>query len=80
MSELNSKKIREFAGFLNSLAKELTKFYYKKLNRPFKVNNKSKGKGYDPVTSSDKAFENFIRQKIKKKISITPNHRRGIWF
>ncbi len=72
MSELNSKKIREFAGFLNSLAKELTKFYYKKLNRPFKVNNKSKGKGYDPVTSSDKAFEKFIRQKIKKKY---PSHQ-----
>ncbi len=72
MSELNSKKIKEFAGFLNNLAKELTKFYYKKLNKPFKVNNKSKERGYNPVTSSDKAFEKFIRQKIKKKY---PTHK-----
>ena len=31
-----------------------------------------KGKGYDPVTSSDKAFEKFIRSKISKKF---PNHQ-----
>ena len=28
--------------------------------------------GYDPVTTSDKAFEKFIRSKIKKKF---PNHQ-----
>ena len=31
-----------------------------------------KGKGYDPVTTSDKAFEKFIRSKISKKF---PNHQ-----
>jgi fructose-1,6-bisphosphatase/inositol monophosphatase family enzyme len=31
-----------------------------------------KGKGYDPVTTSDKAFEKFIRFKISKKF---PNHQ-----
>ena len=67
MEKLNVKKLRYFANFLNSLARDLTNFYYKKLDKPFKVVNKLKGKGYDPVTSSDKAFEKFIRLKIKKK-------------
>jgi len=71
MSELNSKNIGVFAGFLNRLAKDMIVFYYAKLNKPFKVNNKLKGKGYDPVTSADKAFEKFIRSKIKKKF---PTH------
>ena len=72
MPEINSKKIKVFSSFLNSLAKDLTRLYYKKLNKPFKVNNKLKGKGYDPVTSADKAFEKFIRAKIQKKF---PNHQ-----
>jgi myo-inositol-1(or 4)-monophosphatase len=61
-----------FANFLNKLAKDLTKFYYLKLNKTFKVSNKLKGKGYDPVTTSDKAFEKFIRREIKKKF---PTHQ-----
>ena len=71
MSELNSKNIRVFTNFLSQLAKDMTKFYYLKLNKPFKPINKSSGKGYDPVTKADKAFEKFIRTKIKKKF---PNH------
>ena len=71
MSELNSKNIRIFTNFLSQLAKDMTKFYYLKLNKPFKPINKSKGKGYDPVTKADKAFEKFIRNKIKKKF---PSH------
>jgi len=62
----------KFANFLNKLAKDLTKFYYLKLNKTFKVSNKLKGKGYDPVTTSDKAFEKFIRAKIKKNF---PSHQ-----
>ena len=50
----------------------MTKFYYLKLNKPFKVSNKLKGKGYDPVTSADKAFEKFIRKEIKKRF---PKHQ-----
>ncbi len=72
MPEINSKKIKVFSSFLNSLAKDLTRLYYKKLNKPFKVNNKLKGKGYDPVTSADKAFEKSIRAKIQKKF---PGHQ-----
>ena len=73
MSELNSKNIRVFANFLSRLAKEMTRFYYLKLNKPFKAINKSKDKkGYDPVTKADRAFEKFIRSKIKKKF---PNHK-----
>jgi len=72
MSELNSKNIRIFASFLNRLAKDMTRFYYLKLNKPFKAINKSKGKGYDPVTSADKAFEKFIRKEISNKF---PTHQ-----
>jgi len=79
MSELNSKNIQFFANFLCRLAKDMTRFYYQKLNRPFKVINKGKGKSYDPVTKADRAFEKFIRSKIKKKF---PTHEiigRRIW-
>ena len=72
MGKLNSKQSTVYASFLNNLAKELTKFYYSKLNKSFKVSNKLKGKGYDPVTTSDKAFEKFIRSKIAKKF---PSHQ-----
>ena len=69
-----SEKInyRVYSNFLNTLAKDLTKFYYSKLNKTFKISNKLKGKGYDPVTTSDKAFEKFIRSKIQKKF---PSHQ-----
>ncbi len=65
------KNNKEFPNFLKILAKELTKFYNRKLNKPFKVDNKKKGKGYDPVTTVDRAFEKFIRLRISKKF---PNH------
>ena len=61
-----------YSNFIENLAKKLTKFYYLKLNKPFKISNKLKGKGYDPVTSADKAFEKFIRNEIKKKF---PDHQ-----
>jgi len=63
---------RLYYNFLNSLAKDLTRYYYKKLNKPFKAINKSRDKGYDPVTKADRAFEKFIRSKIKKKF---PDHQ-----
>ena len=72
MDQFNSKNYSIYANFLNKLAKELTKFYFSKLNKTFKVSNKLKGKGYDPVTTSDKAFEKFIRSKIKRKF---PDHQ-----
>ena len=72
MSQFNSKKYPIYANFLNQLAKDLTTFYYSKLNKTFKVSNKLKGKGYDPVTTSDRAFEKFIRSKINKKF---PDHQ-----
>ena len=66
MNNFDTKKYPVFSSFLNQLAKDLTKFYYAKLDKPFKITNKMKGKGYDPVTTSDRAFEKFIRAKIKK--------------
>ena len=72
MSKLKSSDYKAYSKFIENLAKKLTKFYYSKLNKPFKVSNKLKGIGYDPVTSADKAFEKFIRKEIKKKF---PNHQ-----
>ena len=72
MNLLNVNEYKLYANFLNNLAKDLNKFYFSKLNRTFKVSNKIKGKGYDPVTTSDKAFEKFIRLKINNKF---PNHQ-----
>ena len=66
MLKLKSSDYKIYSKFLNSLAVKLTKFYFKKLNKPFKVSNKLKGRGYDPVTNADKAFEKFIRKEIKK--------------
>ena len=72
MPQVKFKKYRIYYNFLNSLAKDLTNFYYKKLDKKFKISNKVKGSGYDPVTSSDRAFEKFIRSKISKKF---PKHQ-----
>jgi histidinol phosphatase-like enzyme (inositol monophosphatase family) len=72
MNKFSPKQYKLYANFMNTLAKDLTKYYYSKLNKPFKISNKLKGKGYDPVTTSDKAFEKFVRLKIKKKF---PTHQ-----
>ena len=69
---LKSSDYKAYSKFIESLAKKLTKFYYSKLNKSFKVSNKLKGRGYDPVTTADKAFEKFIRKEIKKRF---PNHQ-----
>ena len=72
---LKSSDYKVYSKFIESLANKLNNFYYSKLNKSFKVSNKLKGKGYDPVTSADKAFEKFIRKEIKKKISQSSNNR-----
>ena len=72
MLKIKSSDYKIYSKFIENLAKRLTKFYYKKLNKPFKVSNKLRGKGYDPVTSADKAFEKFIRGVIKKSF---PDHQ-----
>ena len=71
MDQFGKKEFAYYANFLSRLAKDMTRFYYLKLNKPFKVINKSKGKGYDPVTKADRVFEKFIRSKIKKRF---PTH------
>ena len=65
MIKLKSSDYKKYSKFLNNLANKLTRYYYLKLNKPFKVLNKQKGKGYDPVTNADKAFELFISKEIK---------------
>ena len=69
---LKSSEYKAYSKFIERLAKKLNKFYYIKLNKSFKISNKLKGKGYDPVTSADKAFEKFITSEIKKKY---PHHK-----
>ena len=72
MPILKSSEYKVYAKFMDNLAKDLTQYYYSKLDKPFKVSNKKKYRGYDPVTSSDKAFERFIRRAISNKF---PNHQ-----
>ena len=72
MSKLNSSDFKRYSKFVNNLAKKLTQFYYSKLNKTFKISNKLQGRGYDPVTTSDKAFEKLIRKEINKKF---PSHQ-----
>ncbi len=72
MLKLKSSDYKAYSKFIENLAKKLTKFYYSNLDKPFKVSNKLRGKGYDPVTSADKAFERFIRSEIKKNF---PDHQ-----
>ena len=72
MPQIKNFNYKIYYNFLNNLAKELTRFYNVKLSKSFKVTNKLKGRGYDPVTSSDKAFERFIRTKISSKF---PDHQ-----
>ena len=72
MSIIKSSEYKTFSKFIDSLAKKLTKYYYTKLNKNFLISNKLKGKGYDPVTTADKAFEKFIRKQIKSKF---PDHQ-----
>ena len=71
MQILKSSDYKPYSKFIENLAKKLTRFYYSKLNKPFKVSNKLRS-GYDPVTTADKAFERFIRNEIKKKF---PSHQ-----
>jgi len=70
--KLKPSDYKDYSNFIKNLAKKLTSFYYSNLDKPFKVSNKLEGRGYDPVTSADKAFEKFIRNEIKKKF---PNHQ-----
>ena len=72
MSLLKSSDYKLYSNFIEKLAKNLTRFYYLNLDKPFKVINKLEGKGYDPVTNADKAFEKFIRKQIKIKF---PTHQ-----
>ena len=72
MPLLNLKELKIYSKFIENLARKLTYYYHSKLNKKFKVSNKLKGKGYDPVTTSDKAFEKFIRNQITKSF---PTHQ-----
>ena len=65
MKKFDKKKYPIYASFLNQLAKDLTKFYYSKLDKPFKIINKLKGKGYDPAEKSDDKFHGVNKFDVK---------------
>tara|TARA_B100000900_G_scaffold338745_1_gene301032 strand:- start:1670 stop:2470 length:801 start_codon:yes stop_codon:yes gene_type:complete len=67
-----SSDYKLYSNFLDKLARKLSNHYFTKLNKPFKVSNKKKNKGYDPVTNIDKAFEKYIRKEITKNF---PDHQ-----
>ncbi|WP_440647987.1 inositol monophosphatase family protein [Candidatus Pelagibacter sp. HIMB1521] len=69
---MNSNKTHEiYPEFLNQLAVDLNIFYKKIINSNINVKNKNKSGKFNPVTSFDKAFEKFIRNKINKRF---PGH------
>jgi histidinol phosphatase-like enzyme (inositol monophosphatase family) len=72
VSLFKSSDYEVYTKFIENLAKKLTRHYYSKLNKKFKTSNKLIGKGYDPVTTADKAFEKFIRKEISSKF---PSHQ-----
>lgn len=72
MPRFKSSDYKIYSKFIANLATKLTSYYYSKLNKPFKVSNKLRGNGYDPVTSADKAFEKYIRKEIKNRF---PDHQ-----
>ena len=72
MIKLKSSEYKNYSKFLINLGNKLTKFYYLKLDKPFKVSNKLKGRGYDPVTNADTTFERYISKEIKKRF---PDHQ-----
>ena len=61
-----------FPKFLNQLAKDLNKFYKKKVGSNFIIKNKGNTKKFNPVTTFDKAFEKLIRKKISQNF---PDHK-----
>ena len=73
MQKIKSSDYKVYSKFLDNLAKKLTKFYYSKLKKPFKITNKLKGKGYDPVTTADRALNtsektSYVSDNGKKRI------------
>ena len=52
MSVMGAINYGIYYSFLNRLARDLSSFYFKKVNKTFSVTNKHKGTGYDPVEDS----------------------------
>ena len=70
MSDKKFTNYSLYCNFLNALAKDLTRYYYKKLNKPFKVINKSGGKNFDLISCLNdnddhiKMMENIVKTYI----------------
>ena len=68
MFKLKSKDYKIYSKFLSNLAIKLNGYYYSKLKKPIRVQNKMKGRGYDPVTPADKAFEKYIIKQFNNDL------------
>jgi len=65
---MNNTKKNKYYIFLRSLPKKINHLYFGRLNKKFKINNKSKkGKRFDPVTNIDRSIELYLRNEISKK-------------
>ena len=70
MLEKEIIKNKEFPSFLNSLAKDLIKFYYRNLDKKFKVKNKLKGKDTILLLLQTQLLKNLLDQKLVKNFQI----------
>ena len=65
---MNNTIKNKYYIFLRSLPKKINRLYFAKLNKKFKIKNKSKkNKVFDPVTNIDRAIELYLRKEISKK-------------
>ena len=70
MQILKSSDYKLYSKFIENLAKKLTRFYYSKLNKPFKVSNKLKN-GYDLSKIKGKRFTIEIKKWETKELKPT---------
>ena len=68
---LKSSDYKAYSKFIESLAKKLTKFYYLKLNRSFKISNSLKEKVMIQLQVLIKHLKNLLEKKLKINFQIT---------
>lgn len=66
-SNVEKKSIIEIYNLLKKITGIINNFYYRNKNKKNFELNKSKKRGYDPVTIFDKNFEKIIKREILKK-------------
>ena len=62
MPILKSSEYKVYSKFLDNLARNLTQYYYSKLDRPFKVLNKKKVKDMTRLQAQIKLSKNLLEK------------------